>query len=374
MQNWLPLIQETRQALARHSSPIMQQAAFEMGIEHPDLQIVWLAYTSEPESLSIAQIARRAPYLNPQIYAEKLQKAELKGWLRRNGDGGYHLTIAGEHALGYVRSKSSAQLAALELLASEKLERLADLLQKLVSACLATPEPVDKCLLNYSRRCDQGVNTPPLVRIDQYLADLNFYHEDACHAAWRQLEIPGQTWETFTCLSCGEPTNLDLLDRRLTRRGYSRVTYARALIDLLRRGWAQDHLAEYRLTEQGEQIRQAIEDATNTCFYTPWYNLTQDEQSELWNTLVVLRNQLTGILEQAARQTCERVARPPINLIIKQRSRQDIRRAEVQGIKGAKDRRNKRSQARAARKPVLKQPAAGHLNKTTTVRQAAAGK
>ena len=77
-----------------------------------------------------------------------------------------------------------------------------------------------------------------MVCIDQYLSDLDAYHDDAHLDARRAYAVSGQAWEAFTYLWRDGRISAEALAARLARRGHGRDGYAAALEELAARGWA----------------------------------------------------------------------------------------------------------------------------------------
>ena len=131
-----------------------------------------------------------------------------------------------------------------------------------------------------------------MVRIDQYLSDLAAFRDDAHLAAWQSHSIEGHIWEAFTYLWRGEVTTLAGLYHKLERRGNSQDEYKQALENLIKRGWVKEEAGEYRVTPPGQDVRQAVEEATDRYFYGAWSCFSQGEKEELQTLLNLLRDGL----------------------------------------------------------------------------------
>jgi len=204
----------------------------------------------------------------------------------------YSLTELGRWAAERLIEAGYAQMATLQPLPEEALEHLADLLMRLVQSCLAAPEPPEKECLRLSRRMDPGAEACGVIRIDQYLSDLAAYRDDAHLAAWRPHAVEGPAWEAFTYLWRGEAATLDDLCQKLKHRGFTREDYQCALAALLERGWVAESAGAYRVTEVGNEIRQAAEETTDRYFYAPWACLSAEEVADLQSALVRFRDAL----------------------------------------------------------------------------------
>ncbi|MCX6038543.1 MAG: hypothetical protein NTW99_11775 [Chloroflexi bacterium] len=284
---------EAIHALAKHYVPAMDQTAAELKL--PEWG-GWLlpALVFEPEPISATRFRVRTPYTSARLYNERLAKAAKQGFLTpvAEAKNEYHLTEVGRQAAERVIGAAYGKMTALDPMPSTDLERLASLLHRLVKACLTTPEPPGKWCIIHSQRTDPGEDPSVVVRIDQYLSDLAAFRDDAHLAAWQSHSIEGHIWEAFTYLWRGEATTLDGLYHKLERRGYSRDEYKQALKNLIKRGWVKEEAGEYRVTPLGQEVRQAVEEATDRYFYGAWSCLSQGETEEFQTLLILLRDGL----------------------------------------------------------------------------------
>lgn len=284
---------ETLQAFGTHYVPAMDKAAAELGL--PEWYGLLLpALMFEPEPISAKRLGVRSPYTSPRLYNERLAEAARQGLLVQvaEGENAYRLTEKGRQAAKSVIDAAYVKMAALQPISSDELERLANLLHRLVMSCLAAPEPPGKWCITHSRRIDPGDKSFVLARIDQYLSDLGAYRDDAHLASWQSQHIEGHVWEAFTYLWRGEASTLDGLVQKLTRRGHSQDEYRQALEELTKRGWVVEEMKEHQVTTLGKEIRQEAEETTDQYFYAPWSCLTQEEMEELRSLLVDLRGGL----------------------------------------------------------------------------------
>ncbi len=292
--NLWPIALEALQALGRHYGPEMERAAAELNLPE---WYGWLlpAWVFDPEPISAARLRVRSPYTSARLFNERLANAARQGLLRlvAGTENEYRLTELGRQAAERVIGAAYAKMAMLQPLPPAELERLADLLLRLVKSCLTAPEPPGKWCIHLSRRTNSGSGAPVVARIDQYLTDLASYRDDAHLAAWQPYEIDGHAWEAFTLLWRGEASTLDDLCQRLSgRRGYLRDEYGQAMEDLIQRGWVAEGAGAYQVTPLGKEIRQTAEETTDRYFYAPWSCLSQEETEELRNLLMRLRDAL----------------------------------------------------------------------------------
>jgi hypothetical protein len=298
---WL-LALEAWDRLAEVYGPAMAHAAVNEAGLAEGTYFGWMlaAPGFEPDPISAGRLAGRAPYTAQALNDARLADGAEQGLLRPAGEGEYYLTEAGRTAARRIFEAAYHVMTSLQPLPAAEMSRLADLLRRLVEACVAAPEPPGKYCLRLSRRIVPSDAAPALAWIDQYLSDLNFYRDDAHMASWKPYGIGGAAWEAFTYLWRGEARTLDELWDRLAFRGHARQDYADALEDLAVRGWIA---AEgdggspcgekgCRLTDAGRAVREAAEQTTDAYFFAPWACLGEGELGELRALLTGLRDGL----------------------------------------------------------------------------------
>lgn len=293
--NLWPLAREVYDALGDVYGPVMARAATEQCGIPSGSYFGWMLVEPgvAPVPISAESLALRGPYTAMSLNAERLAESARLGLLTPAGSGEYYLTEAGLAATRRIFGAAYAAMAPLHPLPEAGLQRLAGLLQRLVEAVQAAPEPPGKWSFRLSRRIDPGRDVPALVWIDQYLSDLNAYRDDSHLAAWRPYNISGATWEAFTRVWRGTARTPDEVYEQLAFRGHPRTTYAAALNDLVLRGWLETDGDGYRMTAAGLTVRQEAEAATDRHFYAPWSCLSAQELDEL-------RALLTGVLDGLA--------------------------------------------------------------------------
>jgi hypothetical protein len=298
---WL-LAWEALQALGAHYGPAIDHAAEGIGIPLGEWY-GWLmaARIFEPYPVSAARLQMRAAYIAPARFDDSLAKGVQLGLLEPAGGtkrGEYHLTERGHRAIRRLIDTAYAAMSTLHPLPDADLERLDALLYRLVRASLAAPEPPGKWCLRIARHYDPGESAAAMVRLDQYLSDLDAYRDDAHLAAWQPCGVSGQAWEAFTTLWRHGPLTLDQLATRLWRRGHAQETYALALDELAVRGWIARDGDAYQLTDEGRSQREAVEATTDHYFYAPWSCLSASETAELSDLLVRVREGLAEALPE----------------------------------------------------------------------------
>ncbi len=289
-----PLLWETWQALTAHYGPAIDHEAEQAGIPYGEWY-GWLmaAKIFEPDPVSVARLHARAAYTNPALLDERLRTGVKLGLLKAGRPGEYWLTTTGHATVRRLIAAAYGAMAHLQPLGDEEMQRLLELLRRLVEASLAAPEPPGKWCLRIARHYDPEGRAGMMPQLDQYLSDLVAYRDDAHLAAWHPLGVSGQAWETLTHLWNGDLSTLDdLCAKHCSRRGYSQESYAEALAGLIERGWVAEHDQAYRLTAAGKALRDQAEEATDSYFFGPWACLSEAEIADLRALLTRARDAL----------------------------------------------------------------------------------
>ncbi len=285
-----PLANAAERALGRRIWPAMDAATADL----PEGSGIVLlpAATFAPDPISPSRLRVRSPYTAPQIYAAWLAAAAEAGLFEPLGDDRYALTDLGWQRVQEAVGAAYRVMADLAPLPPAKLEDLAALLHRLVLASLFADEPAGKWSIVHSRRLDPTELSQPVIRIDQYLSDLNAFRDDAHLASWKPYGVPGQAWEALTLLWRGAMDDLTALHEKLRRRGYDVADYQTALGELVERSWLTATGNRYRLTDKGQALRQLAEEETDRLFFTPWACLSTGELADLGALLTGFRDAL----------------------------------------------------------------------------------
>ncbi len=281
-----PTAQALRRRLRAHYDPAAGQAAESAGLNEPGWTLLLRAHLAAPRPLSAAWLGALNPTINPWTYEAGLQHLAAVGLLGSEA-GAYPLTPAGRAALGPILDAVYGTLRALGPLDASALGPLAKLLQSVVSGSLVAPEPPGKVQLRLSHRLAAETPPLPLAAIDQALADLAAYRDDAHLAAWQMHAVSGPAWDVVGSLWPGPAATLAEVFFKLARRGWPRDAYARAVQELVTRGWVSE-TEPYALTPQGRAVRERAEAQTNTYFFAPWRALGTEALGELGARLKAL--------------------------------------------------------------------------------------
>jgi DNA-binding MarR family transcriptional regulator len=285
------LLQESMGAFAPFYQQEMRQAIEDQGLPNQWFALN-LAHGAEPEPFTVERLHGMTPYTKYSQFADNLAELKRQKWLLPTGDGAYRISAKGRRAIEIVFETAQKAIGAVDVLSASELETLCGLLQSLVEASLSAEEPTDKWALKYSRWTDPGQKTAPAVKIDQYLTDLIRFRDDAHIAAWKPLNVSPQAWEALTYLWRNEAHTAEELAEKLVFRGFSAKEYQKALCELAERGWAEQTLDGFRITEGGERLRQKTEEETDRIYFCPWESLRESEIEQLLDLISRLRDRL----------------------------------------------------------------------------------
>jgi len=279
--------------------------AIQAHLDDLDLRDGWyflaVAHDFKPDPATPERFLIRTPYTARRRFENGLSTLAERGLMERSAAGAYHFTARGQEAFDSVMATVARSLGeAGSAISPDRLKRLVNLLDRLVAACLAAPEPAEKQCLTTNRNSDPGPDGPPALRVLQLLADMNAFRDDAHLAAWRPYGTSGHAWEAFTYLWRGDARDADELAGKLATRRFSAEDYAAALDELAARGWIESAPnGGWQLTAEGQALRQAVEDETDRLYYGPWAALTEPELAALGEGLAALRTGLEALGENA---------------------------------------------------------------------------
>jgi hypothetical protein len=175
-------------------------------------------------------------------------------------------------------------------------ERLTALLGRIVDATYQAPEPPEKWALLHRFRVATEESSL-LAQAREYMMDFFAYRDDAHLSAWKTYGVLGQARNAFTSLWRGDVHSPAQLAEQAAFRGYAAADYEEAIQELLRRGWVEeaDGAGTYRVTRQGQVLRNAVEQQTDGYFFVPWSSLNESETVELRGLLSRLVERLQAL-------------------------------------------------------------------------------
>lgn len=287
------LMQAAFQTIGPHYQDFTGAHLEKYGYEGGDWYTTYVAYCLQPEPLTAVTLNQLTPFSHPQRATGLLAQAADHGLLEDVDDYEYILTAKGRESMAAFFDQAWQAIGTLAPLPPEQMERLAGLLERVVTASVAAPEPAAKPQLQLSRQTAPAADAPPMVRIDQSLTDLLRYRDDAHNAAWAGFKISGAAWEAFTLFWRDEVKSLAELAQNRENRGFSTADYADALNELVQRGWLKEEDGRYQVTRFGRSLRDDAETKTDRYFEAGLAALSDDEVEELKALLTRLKDELT---------------------------------------------------------------------------------
>ena len=87
----------------------------------------------------------------------------------------------------------------------------------------------------------------------------------------------------------------DELHEKTSRRGVTEEVHAGDVMELVRRGWAEESSGVIQITSSGKQVRAEVEAETERLFFAPWSSLNESELEELASLAGQLRDGLKNL-------------------------------------------------------------------------------
>jgi hypothetical protein len=280
---------DARDAFAAAFAPRWQHAITEAGLTGTPWYLLDIAAMFAPDPFTLAHLEALGPYTTHERRTHQLALAIHHGLLLPVTDHGYQATSTGRRARLAMIAIIHTGLATHTPLPYRELENIVESLERLSTASMQAARPPTKVCLPCHRRLYPGNGAPALARFLHYSTDLNAYRDDAHMAAWRPYGVSGLCWDAVTVLWREGNAGLDQLAQDHKQ---SRAVYTDILRPAIAQGWVAIDHDTYRLTEQGQAIRQAAEKATDRTFFTPWACLTESETNLLHQRLIQLRDGL----------------------------------------------------------------------------------
>lgn len=285
-----PLIQTLIRDFLEIIEPPIEETAVRYGVP------IELYYYSELglDSFSTDEFQRRDPFSNPQLFDKLFAILSVKGWIEPRQDGSYQVTEEARQAARRIILAGEQQLEPFGAFTRLDLHRLSMLLKKIVLANAAAPEPPEKwAIIKRFRVVDR--DSPPIVKIREYLMDLLAYRDD-CHlsASHPYFGRAGIVWSVLGTLSRDGQVTAEQMAETHSFRGYEPDDYEVALEAATQIGWAEETAEPgvYRLTSLGKEIHKDAQRLTDRYFYSPWSATAPGELDELYDLLAKLLEEL----------------------------------------------------------------------------------
>jgi ribosomal protein S19E (S16A) len=233
----------------------------------------------------IQQIAINRKYHKIEQLASHLQELSAMGLLQKV-DRGYCLTQEGQKLGRYYFPTLHDAVRNVNLMPEADIQQLNQLLQRVIDVVpdlpLVIPE-YKQAFFNFQQSYDYQ-DIPPVALFSDWRATLGIVR-DATHVpAWEKIGLDGLHIETLSYIWNGKHKTAAALSNVITDyRGYSQDDYQAALDNLTQHRWLEKQGQIYFLSDEGQVIRQQIEDETEQNFAPLWHMaLSEDELNILW--------------------------------------------------------------------------------------------
>jgi hypothetical protein len=251
-----------------------------------------------PNPISAEVFSKRNPYGNPTGFEKLFVDAASAGYFDQDGNGGYLLSKKGLDAINSTNWTFYKHINQVKQLSTDKKAEMSDLLSKLVVAATQTELANGSFCMNISINGHPKVEADSLASIDQQIDDMFAFRDDSHISAWTPSSVDGHTWEVLSFVWNGEANTVEKLVERLPFRNYTAEDYTETLNNLTQRGWIVSSDDGYKITQEGKQVRENAETATDESFYTAWKSLSDDELIKLGDLLNELKEINQKIVEE----------------------------------------------------------------------------
>jgi hypothetical protein len=285
------LTTEVWDALASRFEPAVEGFLGTRNLDRGLLSLLLSATTCEPEPIMIADLMVRSPYTASEKFQARLVDAAKKGYLIEVEQGSFRLSEAGVQETQDLIRTARAAMAVADPLPRQDSRRLAELLARLVHACLENPPPPEPWSISASYKLMPEIE-PPMPFIEQAITCLSAYRGDAHLAAWEYVGLSATAFEMLSLLWRNEATSLAEVNEHLAHRGHPGEIYQLALEELKERNFVARVDEDLSLTEDGRLFRNEVEEDTERYFFIPWKRLSYKEKTILAGLLLRLKEGL----------------------------------------------------------------------------------
>jgi DNA-binding MarR family transcriptional regulator len=242
------------------------------------------------EPVRLEQFQALNPFTSLEQIKERVQPSQAKGYIEIEPDSNaYRLTDAGKEAATRPFKIVHKILDDTQPIDQGDLERLAELLARVVDATQEAEKPATKPNITRSRATHPGPDAGPVARIDQYITDLMYFRDDAHNGAWLPHGCSAQGWEVLTAVWREESDSIEALMEQFEARSYTQESLQEAVAEIAALGWLSKSDGKLTVTEAGAKLRQETEDLTDQYYFGPWEALTDTERGE-FETLLTAYN------------------------------------------------------------------------------------
>jgi hypothetical protein len=270
--------------IQKRYDPAIKKLVSKSSLSLREWMLIIAALTFEPEDTTPSHLIVRGPYTSSDRYLAGLENAAEVGYLTKVDDGRYRLSNDGRAAVEEFIEVAREAMTSTKQLPDQELSVLAQLLNRLVNNCLETPPPPDTWSIVLSNKLMPPIN-PPMPFIEQAISCLSAYRDDAHLASWCSSGLSANAMESLTLIWRGQVNTFQELTQKVDFRGHPDSVYLDALVELREREYLEGSRNHLRITSQGEQFRDQVEEKTDQYFFLSWASLSEIEKDQIANIL-----------------------------------------------------------------------------------------
>jgi predicted transcriptional regulator len=256
-----------------------------LGVEPREFFTLMLLYTitgsyGAPPTPAQMRLWSRYVYSSRDLLTEPLEILDSKGLILQDMEGGYTLTPWARGAVESVHEAAWAHLSRMDPLPPDRLQRLAEVLERASLAVREDPALGDRpgTHLAGSRALawfPQGSH--PMVRIEGAIYDLWLARDDAHIAAWRDAGLEGPQVQALTLLWSGETSSAAALTE-LLKEDATPEDVETTLALLMEKGYVTRDEDALSLTPEGALTREDIERETDRRYFAHWPHTAEEAE------------------------------------------------------------------------------------------------
>jgi len=251
----------------------------------------------DPEPLTVEKFRVRAVYSAPRLSQAFLELIASEKWANRVGEA-YTLTDTGRDVIKQLINQRSTTFADFEPIPPDELSKLVMYSEQIFETALDNGDEKSTWCLRHSQRRKPDTSESSTAKLIHVGSDFNAWRDDAHMTAYKEQDVDGMVWETFSYVDDGKAHTAPHLFDQLAYRGWTVEEWQTALDCLVDRGWIGSDKTGYQSTDEGKSVHQTVEQKTDELFYAPWTVLSQNEQVEYVYLLNKLNDTCTTILSK----------------------------------------------------------------------------
>lgn len=274
-------------AVVQHIGPAVQEAVqSSLFKDTPGWFVIGTAFYIRPESLTVERIRIRNPYAKSETQAEQIKALQDANLLDKNG-------VITQKAVDAYQALIDAQDAVadtLNFMDKAKLQKVVGYINRAYDTALNVTEPAIPAMKDATRL---EMNNGLVHQIFYKIGRLNAFRDDCHLAAWKQLEMDGHHFETFSLIWDNTADSAAKLLEARPNRGYEESEWQASLDKLVEMGHLVKDSDVYKITDQGQKVRDEIELKTDDYFYQIFHNFSDEETKEFLTLLKEVKDNFT---------------------------------------------------------------------------------